>query len=358
MSKKSPNALRKYVRCKRCINHNCLTVGELIARIKVILEAMVTMIRKVCILGGTGFVGRHLVSELTRRGYAARVLTRNRERHRSLLVLPTLELVQANIHHVDELRANLSGCDAVVNLVGILNEYRKPGNDFQSVHANLPEKIAQACSANSITRLLHMSALSADPAAPSEYLRSKARGEQSAHAAEIDVTSFRPSVIFGQDDDFFNRFANLLTAIPLIFPLACPNARFAPVYVEDVVLAFTNSLEDKSTYGQHYDLCGPREYTLKELVEYTAAVMGTHRRILGLNQRFSRWQARLLEIAPGKPFTRDNYLSMQVESTCRNNGLLRLGITPRSIDAIVPQYLGKQNKLAFYEKLRTSAGRE
>lgn len=315
------------------------------------------MIRRVGILGGTGFVGRHLVSELTRKGYATRVLTRNRERHRELLVLPTLELVQANIHQVAELRAHLIGCDVVVNLVGILNENHKPSKDFHTVHVELPEKLLQACGDNSITRLLHMSALGADPDAPSEYLKTKARGELSVHASRMDVTSFRPSVIFGQDDHFFNRFASLLAIIPFVFPLACPNARFAPVYVEDVALAFSHSLEDKSTYGQHYDLCGPQQYTLKELVTYTASVAGTRRKVLGLDQRFSQWQARLLEVAPGKPFTRDNYLSMQVDSTCGSNGLLKLGITPRGIDAIVPQYLGQRNKFAFYESLRSSAGR-
>ncbi len=315
---------------------------------------------KVCVVGGTGFVGRHIIAELARRGYTIRVLTRRRERHRELLVFPTLELVQCDIHRLANLSAQLENADAVISLPGILNEMGGAGEDFASVHAELPAKICEACRYNRITRVLHMSALNAAPDAPSQYLRSKAAGEDAAHAGSdegLRITSFRPSVIFGPDDSFFNRFAALLKLTPLVFPLACPKARFAPVYVEDVVQAFVRSLSDKSTFGQRLDLVGPRQYTLKELVEYTAKTLGLRRYILGLGDGLSRLQARMLELAPGKPFSRDNYLSMQVDSISDDNALPRLGIEPQSIEAIVPTYLGGQNREARYQRLRSAAGR-
>lgn len=315
---------------------------------------------KVCLVGGTGFVGRHIIAELARRGYAIRVLTRRRERRRELLVFPTLELVECDVHRLANLSAQIESADAVISLPGILNELGGQGEDFTAVHAELPGKVAEACRYNRITRVLHMSALNAAPDAPSEYLRSKAIGEEAAHAAQSDglhVTSFRPSVIFGPDDDFFNRFAALLKLTPLVFPLACPNARFAPVYVEDVVRAFVDSLDDKSTYGKRFDLVGPREYTLKALVEYTAKTLGLRRYVLGLGDGLSRLQARMLELAPGKPFSRDNYLSMQVDSVSEDNGLPALGIEPQSIEAIVPTYLGGQDRESRYQRLRSAARR-
>lgn len=317
-------------------------------------------IKKVCIVGGTGFVGRHLASELARRGHDLRVLTRRRERHRELLVFPTLELVEVDVHRTAALSDVFAGCDAVINLVGVLNEGRREGDTFNDAHAELPGKVAEACRYNRIDRLLHMSALGASAKGPSEYLRTKGAGEDAAHATaghDLAVTSFRPSVIFGHDDDFFNRFATLLRQIPLAFPLACPDARFAPVFVEDVVQAFVRSLDDKSTWGKRYDLCGPQRYTLRELVEYTARVAGLRRQVIGLGDRMSRLQARMLEFAPGKPFSRDNYLSMQVDSICRSNGLEELGIEPTGIDAVVPRYIGDRGRQQQYRALRAFARR-
>ncbi|NIR29163.1 MAG: complex I NDUFA9 subunit family protein [Gammaproteobacteria bacterium] len=317
-------------------------------------------IRKICIVGGTGFVGRHLANELTGRRFRTRVLTRRRERHRELLVLPTLELVQANVHSLADLSTQFKGCDAVINLAGILNAWPRPGADFEAVHAALPRKIVEACLNNGISRLLHMSALNAAADAPSVYLRTKAEGERIVHEAAhsgLHVTSFQPSVIFGPDDDFFNRFATLLKMSPFVFPLACPDTEFAPVYVEDVAHAFAKSLTDKSTFGKRYELCGPDRMTLRELVEYTAHHAGLRRKIIGLNDRLSRLQARVLELAPGKPFSTDNYLSMQVPSVCKSNGFAALGITPRGLDTAVPKYLAHRDRGTLYRRLRSRAGR-
>ncbi len=317
-------------------------------------------IRKVCVLDGTGFVGRHLCCELSRRKLQIRVLTRRRERRRDLIVIPSLELVEADVHSVADLSVQMKGCDAVVNLIGILNERRRPGQDFASVHGELPSKLAEVCRYNRIGRLLHMSALGASSNGPSNYLKYKSEGENAVHRwadQGLHVTSFRPSVLFGPDDDFFNRFATLLAMSPIVFPLACPNARMSPVYVENVARVFADSLERKSTYGQRYDLCGPKQYTLRELVEYTAQAAGIKTRILPLGDTLSRLQARVLEWVPGKPFSRDNYLSLQVDGVCEKNGFTEFGIHPTSLECIVPSYIGDEGKMDFYRDLRRAAGR-
>jgi NADH dehydrogenase len=316
--------------------------------------------KRVCILGGSGFVGRHLCAELARRHFRIRVLTRRTARCRHLLVFPTIELVETDVHYASRLNVHFRDCDAVVNLVGILNEGSGGNQRFDEAHALLPAKVSEACQFNGIKRILHMSALGVDPQGPSNYLRTKAAGEEAAHAAELEgtaVTSFRPSVIFGPDDDFFNRFASLLALSPLVFPLACPNSRLAPVYVEDVCRAFVDSLGEKATFGKRLELCGPRSYTLKELVEYTAGVLGLRRKVIGLNDGLSRLQARVLEVLPGKPFSYDNYLSLGKDSVCSRNGFEQLGILPMAVEAIVPGYLGNQNRSARYQNFRTTAGR-
>jgi NADH dehydrogenase len=229
----------------------------------------------------------------------------------------------------------------VINLVGILNPSRSTG--FQQVHVTLVETLLTALKDTGIRRLLHMSALQADEEhGASNYLRSKGMGENIIHslgrAAGLAVTSFQPSVIFGSDDSFINRFASLLR-LPGPMPLACPDARFAPVYVGDVAHAFTSALDDPQTHGQRYQLCGPEEWTLTEIVDYIARNLNRPKRILRLPDWASRLQAAVLQYAPGKPFTPDNYRSLQVASVCDCNGLEALGITPTPMDAIVPGYL-------------------
>ena len=320
-----------------------------------------TVTNRIAILGGTGFVGCHLVAALTRGGWATRVFTRRRSRSRHMLVMPTCEVVESDVHRSSELGDRLAGCHAVINLAGILNEHSGAGERFREVHAELPGKLVEACRSNGIGRMLHMSALGVSADAPSEYLRTKYRGERAALAADADdfaVTSFRPSVIFGPEDSFFNRFAGLLALSPLVFPLACPQTRFAPVYVGDVVQAFITALGDDSTAGQCYELCGPRTYTLHELVAYTAGITGRRRLIVGLGDGLSRLQGRVFERLPGKPFSTDNYLSTKVDNVCSYNGLETLGITPRSVESVVPAYLGIGERNASLGRLRACAHRD
>jgi uncharacterized protein YbjT (DUF2867 family) len=293
----------------------------------------------ICVLGGTGFVGRHLVSRLAEQRLEIKVLTRRRERHRALQVLPTVKLIEADVHDKAALHSHFQGCNTVINLVGILNEKGHDGSGFRYVHVELARKIVQACRDNDVQRLLHMSALGADAfAGPSHYLRTKGEAEEYVHAGadqNFKVTSFRPAVIFGPEDTFINRFAGLLKIFPIL-PLACPNTRFAPVYVGDVVDAFAAALQNPSTFGKRYDLCGPRVYTLKALVQYVAKVMGIKRLVVGLPEPLSRLQATVLEYAPGKPFSLDNYHSLSVESVCKKGEPC-----PTTLESVVPRFLGK-----------------
>jgi uncharacterized protein YbjT (DUF2867 family) len=316
-------------------------------------------VRRVCLIGGTGFVGQHLATELSRRGYSLKVLTRRRERHRELLVFPRLELVQANVHDVRTLDAQLKGCDAIVNTIGILNPTGADG--FSKVHAELPAKIVDACARQGVSRLIHVSALGAAEDAPSEYLRTKWQGEQVLRDTARNpakTTVLRPSVIFGPGDGLFGRFAKLLPMVPLVFPLACAQTRFQPVYVGDVVDAICTALVSRTTWGGTYDLAGPHVYTLRELVEYTAELIGVRRRIVPLPPRLAELQARVLERLPGKLLTRDNLRSLSIDSVTSHNGLFELGISPTGIDAVVPGYLGPGRRDRRLDAMRRAAGRE
>jgi len=319
------------------------------------------LIRKVCILGGTGFVGRVLANRLVRDGIKLRILTRNRERNKDdLILLPGTELIETDVHNPDHLKQQFSGCDTVINLVGILNERGRDGRGFRHVHIELPRKVVDACRASGIRRLLHMSALHADAVrGPSHYFKTKGEAEDLVHGAGeygIKVTSFQPSVIFGTHDSFFNRFAALLK-LTWIFPLACHGARFAPVHVGDVAEACARTLKDPASYGRRYHLCGPQVYTLEELVRYTARCIGVKRWIIPLNDTLSRIQAAVFDFVPGKPFSTDNYLSTKIDSVCDHNDLAELGITPISIDAVVPGYLSHRFQRARYYQFRSRSHR-
>jgi len=312
------------------------------------------------VLGGTGFVGRHLANRLHKEGLRVRVLTRRRERHRDLLVIPTIELVQTDVYNSRSLMEALAGCEAVINLVGILNERGDDGRGFHKTHVELVDNLLNACQRQRIQRVLQMSALNASRDAPSFYLKSKGEAEQlvlGAASAGFRVTCFRPSVIFGPEDSFLNRFASLLRLAPLL-PLARPQARFAPVYVADVVEAYARALELPASYGKRYDLCGPASYTLLELVDYVRRVARLRCRIIPLNDRLSSWQAIILERFPGKPLSKDNLRSLGVDSVCTEmDGLRALGIEPTPLESVAPQYLARLGARARYADYRGQGGR-
>jgi len=318
----------------------------------------------VLVVGGSGFLGRHLVAALAARGVKVIVPTRRRERAKHLILLPTVEVVEADIFAPGVLERLAAGRQAVVNLVGILHgrrgrpDERGPndyGPDFARMHVELPQALIAACRASGARRLLHVSAIGASPAAPSEYLRSKAFGEQAVLASDdLDVTVFRPSIVFGPEDRFLNSFAALLKLLPGM-AVPCPDARFQPVYVGDVARAMVAALDEPQTRGKVYELCGPQAYTMKQLVEYVCAATGRRRIIVGLSDRLSYLQARLMEWTPGPLMTRDNYYSMQVPSVC--TGSFPFGIQPQPLEAVAPAYLAPSGSRERYPQLRWRARR-
>jgi NADH dehydrogenase len=307
----------------------------------------------ICILGGSGFVGRHLCHRLAALGYRVRVPTRARERAKELLLLPTVDVVEADVHDRGELLRLTQDAQAVVNLVGVLHGGRG-SESFAEAHVQLAGKAVEVCRENGVRRYLHMSALNASRNAPSAYLRSKGEAEEAAHASNLDVTIFRPSVIFGPGDRFLNLFARIQRWLPAVM-LGSPDARFQPVFVEDVAEAFTLSLLDVKSFGQRYDLCGPRVYTLREIVEYAGRISGHPRPVIGLGERLSYWQAYAMEWLPVKLLTRDNYYSMKIDSVCRCE--FPFGIQPTALEAVAPIWLGRRTPRTRYIRYRNQAGR-
>ena len=312
-------------------------------------------VNTVCVIGGSGFVGSHVVQQLAARGICVRVPTRRRERAKALIVLPTVDVVNADVHDPATLDRIVAGSDAVISLVGILHESR--AGDFARAHGELPRKIVDACRERGVRRLLHVSALKAAHDAPSEYLRSKADGEQQIRVAQVSgirTTILRPSVIFGREDHFLNLFARLARTLPFI-ALASPKARFQPVHVEDVARALVESLELPQTYDQNLDLCGPAAYTLQELVEYVCTLLQTQRPILPLNDEMSYILARMMEWFPVKLMSRDNYYSMKIDSVCDCPFPELFGFRPSSLESVVPQYLLDNTPRARYRWFRFRA---
>lgn len=319
----------------------------------------------ICVLGGGGFVGHHLVALLAKRGYRVIVPTRRRESIKDLAVLPSVEVIQANIHDTATLKELLNGVDAVINLVGLLHEtatgqmdtQRVERGSFQYAHVELPKKILQACFAADVPRLLHMSALGADPASRSAYQRSKAAGEEAVLEARkhLKVTVFRPSVIFGPGDSFLSLFAQLLRISPVI-PLAGGLARFQPVFVGDVARAMADALAKPETIGHAYSLCGPRVYTLAELIRLTARELGLRRWIIPMGPTASYWFARLMELKPGrKLMTRDNHFAMLTDNVCSEEYRAHFG-NPTSLESVIG-YLQEQDPRRAYRHHRSKAGR-
>jgi uncharacterized protein YbjT (DUF2867 family) len=307
---------------------------------------------KILLLGGTGFVGRHVCEKLAQLQWRVTVATRRTANAQHLQMLPLVDVVQADVHDEATLTQLVAGHDAVVNLVAILHGKRA---DFERTHVELPAKLARACLAAGVKRLVHVSALGADPlqaeAAPSMYLRSKSQGEAALQGAVKDglqLSVLRPSVIYGAEDKFLNVFASL-QRIFVFMPLAGAAARFQPVWVEDVAQAVARCLQDRGTIGKTYELCGPDVRTLKELVQIAGRAVGAnHGRglpVVPLPRVLGRLQAWLLELAPGQPLmSRDNLDSMRIDNVASGKlpGLQALGITPAALAAIVPSYLGRR----------------
>ena len=312
----------------------------------------------ILVLGGTGFVGRAVCERLAERSSGGRLIvpTRRLQHGDRVRALPTVELVAANVHDETQLARLVAQADAVINLVAILHGSAAA---FQQAHVELPRKIARACQAAGVRRLVHVSALGVGPGAPSNYLRSKTEGEAVLQAAALDLTLLRPSVIFGTEDRFLNVFAQLQSLAPVL-PLAGSGAQFQPVWVEDVASAVVRCLDDLGSIGKTYELTGPQVYTLSELVRLAGRWSGHERPQIPLPAFIGRLQALSMEMLPGQPLmSRDNIDSMAVPNIATGTlpGLDALGITATAMEAVAPGYLGGRFGRARMEPWRAGARR-
>ncbi|WP_310626584.1 complex I NDUFA9 subunit family protein [Limnohabitans sp.] len=291
-------------------------------------------VKKILILGGSGFVGRHVCSRLSLQHHQITVPTR-RLPARHIQMMPSVSVVQADVHDPQQLQALVHGHDVVINLVAILHGTEE---EFNHAHVTLPANLARACHAEHVTRLIHISALGADVHGPSMYQRSKARGElallSAAQRTPLGLTLLRPSVIFGKDDPFINLFAKLQKIFP-VMPIAGAQTRFQPVWVHDVAQAIVHCVNTTSTEGLTYELCGPDVMTLAELVQLAGRWVGKQRPVLPLPYAIGWLQALLMEWAPGPTLmSRDNLDSMKVNNIASGKlqGLRVLGVAePKSV---------------------------
>jgi len=308
----------------------------------------------ILVIGGSGFVGRHVVNRLVAGGSKVVVPTRRAVVANPLKLLPTVDIVECDVSRPGVLARLVERASAVVNLVGILNESRAA--TFAQAHVELPRSIVAACASARVRRLVHMSALNADPAGPSRYLRSKGEGEAVVAASGLDWTIFEPSVIFGREDRFLNLFAGLLRFAP-VMPLAGADVRFQPVYVGDVAECMTRALRLDATFGRRYPLCGPEVYTLRDLVRYVGSLTGASPPIVALGPKLARIQATVLEHLPGSLMSRDNLASMTKQSVCGCAFPAIFGIAPQPIETVVPEYLGSAALRSHYDMYRVRGGR-
>ena len=299
--------------------------------------------QRVLVLGGTGFVGRHVCEQLVRAGHQVTVPTRRARHAAPVQTLPGLTVLETRTLDEATLARLMTGHDAVVNLIAVLHGDEER---FEQVHVQLPERIARAMKTAGVRRLVHVSALGADAQGPSRYQRSKARGEAVLQAADLQLTVLRPSVIFGAEDKFLNLFADLQQTLPFM-PLAGSGTKFQPVWVVDVAAAIVRSVEDRGTVGRICELCGPETFTLGELVRRSGQWAGVNggkgRPVIPLPRWVGWLQALGMEMLPGEPLmSRDNLASMKVDNVASGQlpGLQSLGIRPAALSGVAPSYLG------------------
>ena len=312
--------------------------------------------RRVLVMGGTGFVGRAFAEQWARQvpGGGTLVVPTRRLRHgQAIRHLSAVELHEADVHDGATLERLLRGCDAVLNLVAIL---QGSAADFERAHVALPRTLVQACGRAGVARLVHVSALGVGADAPSNYLRSKAAGEAVLRDSGLALTVLRPSVIFGRHDRFLNTFAALQSIAPVV-PLAGAASRFQPVWVEDVARALVQVLlRGPQATPDTIECAGPQVWTLAEIVQLAGRLSGRPRPVFGLPPALATLQAMAMELMPGEPLmSRDNLASMRVPNvaTGEHPGLQALGIEPASLAAVAPSYLSPGQGCARLDAMRS-----
>jgi len=314
----------------------------------------------VTVFGGSGFVGRAVVAALTKRGYRVRVAVRRPEiayYMQPLGEVGQIQMVQANIRHRWSVDRAVIGSDHVINLVGILAESGK--QRFSNVHVLGAKNIAEATKAAGLP-LTHLSAIGADANSASDYARTKAEGEKAVLTALPEAVILRPSVIFGSEDRFFNRFANLARFSPFLFVIGGGKTKFQPVYVCDVAEAIAKSVSGELQTGQIYELGGPDVEDFTELLQSMLRVIGRKRSIISLPWWAARVQASILGLLPNPILTNDQVTLLKSDNVVSEQAiregrtLQAMGITPKTIDAIIPAYLWRYRLAGQYTKTETA----
>jgi uncharacterized protein YbjT (DUF2867 family) len=309
----------------------------------------------ILILGGSGFIGRAICNKLVAEGHNVTVPTRKRDNARELFMLPTLTVEEADVTDVAALARLARGKDVAINLIGILNEKKR--GDFERVHVTLTERVIDACKVANVKRYLHMSALGAAIDAPSEYQKSKARAEKVVQSSGLDTTIFAPSVVFGDGDSFLNKFASMVKLLPPLVPMVLPgaSAQFQPVWVDDVARAFVGAIGNPATFGQRYEIAGPKVYTLKQLVAYVMQLANDKHIIVGLPGFATSALASVLQYVPTQPLTPDNVKSMSVDNVS-NAAWPAFAGARTMLEVVAPSYLGRAAVTDEFAPAREKAG--
>ncbi|CAH0297742.1 complex I NDUFA9 subunit family protein [Roseomonas sp. CECT 9278] len=299
--------------------------------------------RVATVFGGAGFIGRHVVQRLAKAGFIVRVAGRDTEKAGKLRTLGGVGQVvpvAASVTDDAAVARAVAGAEVVVNLVGILFE-RKPGG-FQAIQAEGAGRVARLAAAAGARRLVHLSAIGADAASESLYARSKAEGEEAVRTAFYGATILRPSVVFGPEDQFFNRFAGLAAVLPFM-PVVAGETRFQPVYVGDVADAVMAAIDRDDAAGRTYELGGPRAMSMRQVLDFVLEHTGRRRRLVPLPEKLVALQARLGELLPTPPLTRDQLLLLQRDNLVAEGALTLadLGIAAKAAEAVVPPYLAR-----------------
>ena len=308
------------------------------------------------LFGGAGFIGSELINALSNDNWRITVVTRRPHRHRNLLVVPQLKMVEAGDLSDDLINDLIGPADTVINLVGILNETRKAS--FTETHTLLPARIAQQSLQQKARKLIHLSALGGAVEAPSDYLKSRGHGEAAIQAIAqqgLDCTILRPSIVFGPGDSFSKMFRQMLSMTPLIFPLVAPNARVQPVYVKDVVRCIVHAIDAPIGESGSFDIAGPKAYTLQDMIRLIDEFSGMHHKIIGLGPSLSRLLAFVAQFAPNKPLTPDNLRSLEVVSEVREDTPAPYGIQPTRFEAVAASWLSRHR--GPLDEFRRHAGR-
>ncbi|MCA3323259.1 MAG: complex I NDUFA9 subunit family protein [Roseomonas sp.] len=297
----------------------------------------------VTVFGGGGFIGRHIVQRLAAAGHSIRIAGRDTERAARLCTMGgvgQITPVAASVTDEASSARAVAGADIVINLVGILFESR--AGDFQRIQAEGAGRVARLAAAAGAKQFLHLSAIGADAGSPSLYAQTKAAGEAAVLAAFPGAIILRPSVVFGAEDQFFNRFAGLAALLPFM-PVVAGETRFQPVYVGDVADAAMAALADPAAAGKVFELGGPRVMSMRQVLRYILDVTGRQRPMIALPEGFVRLQARLGELLPTPPLTRDQLILLGKDNVVSPNalGFQALGIEPKAVEAIVPSYLSR-----------------